>query len=131
MKKKTGTSSETASLAIRRARFSLRPILDKLKLMWRNWKVRGTGRAYRALTQAMRDDPDYAHTWKGNMAMPIFDGAKDKLTIGQVDAMAEKLMQHLLEIAEVSTTTKGKYEIPKKISSNRSRATPSRREKHG
>lgn len=71
---------------------------QNLQTAWRNWRVRGTGRAYRALTKAMRDDPDFAHSWQCNIAMPILDGAKGKLTHAEANAIADELMQHLFEV---------------------------------
>ena len=73
-------------------------LLANLKTHWRNRKVRGTGKAYRALTKAMRDDPDYTRSWQCNIAMPIFDGAKGKLTIHEANAIADDLMRHLFEV---------------------------------
>jgi len=73
-------------------------LLANWKTAWRNWKVRGTGKAYRALTRAMRDDPDYAHSWQCNIAMPILDGAKGKLTHAEANEIADNLMRHLFEV---------------------------------
>lgn len=73
-------------------------LLANLKTHWRNWQVRGTGKAYRALTKAMRDDPSYAHSWQCNIAMPILDGAKGKLTHAEANAIADALMAHLFEV---------------------------------
>lgn len=60
--------------------------------------MRGTGKAYRTLTKAMQDDPSYAHSWMCNIAMPIYDGAKGKLTIHEANAIADGLMAHLFEV---------------------------------
>lgn len=73
-------------------------LLANLKTHWRNWKVRGTGKAYLALIKAMRDDPGYALSWQCNIAMPICDGAKGKLTIHEANAIADDLMSHLFEV---------------------------------
>jgi len=73
-------------------------LLANLKTHWRNWKVRGTGKAYRALTKAMRDDPGYALSWQCNIAMPILDGAKGKLTHAEANAIADDLMRHLFGV---------------------------------
>jgi hypothetical protein len=78
-------------------------LLANLKIHWRNWKVRGTGKAYRALTQAMRDDPGYALSWQCNIAMPILDGAKGKLTRAEANAIADDLMSHLFAVKQPDT----------------------------
>ena len=46
----------------------------------------------------MRDDPSYAHSWQCNIAMPIYDGAKGKLTIHEANAIADDLMRHLFTL---------------------------------
>lgn len=81
---------------------SFRDFLGNLKIRWSNWKVRGAGKAYRALTKAMHDDLDYAHSWQCNIAMPIFDGAKGKLTAKEANVIADDLMRHLFEVKNCS-----------------------------
>ena len=71
---------------------------ENLKTHWRNWLNRGTAKAYRNLTQAMRNDPMYAHSWQCNIAMPIYDGAKGKLTIEEANQIADDLMKHLFDV---------------------------------
>ena len=71
---------------------------ENLKISWRNWNVRKTGRAYRALAKAIQDDPGFAHSWQCNIAMPIFDGAKGKLTHQEANEIADRLMNHLFEV---------------------------------
>lgn len=70
---------------------------ENLKTHWRNWWNRRTANAYRNLTKAMRDDPCYAHSWQCNIAMPIYDGAKGKLTIEEANQIADNLMKHLFD----------------------------------
>lgn len=69
-----------------------------LHVRWHNFKVRGTGKAYRHLTQEMRNDPDYANSWLCNIAMPIYDGSKGKLTIEEANEIAKELMRHLFNV---------------------------------
>lgn len=64
---------------------------------WKNFPNRGTGRAYRKLTKAMKDDAGYAQVWQSNIAMPIFDNCKGKLTHQECNDIADRLMQHLFE----------------------------------
>jgi hypothetical protein len=69
-----------------------------LRTHWNNWWNRGTAKAYQNLTQAMRNDPMYAHSWQCNIAMPIYDGAKGKLTIEEANKIADNLMKHLFDV---------------------------------
>ena len=54
--------------------------------------------AYRTLTKAMKRDPDFAHTWQCNIAMPIYDGANGKLTHAEANTIADTLMKHLFDV---------------------------------
>jgi len=82
----------------------MKPIYN-LRLYWRNWKVRGTGKAYRTLSRAMQADPDFAHSWQCNIAMPIFDGSHGKLTLEEANAIADDLMSHLFEVKKANHET--------------------------
>ena len=93
---------------------SLVGLRDRLRLAWHNWRVRGIAKAYRALTQAMRDDPDYAHSWQCNIAMPIYDGAKGKLTIEEANIIADNLMRHLFEVKKSNAGTERRREQPER-----------------
>lgn len=73
-------------------------LINNLGTKWRNFKVRGTGKAYRKLTKAMKDDPDYAHSWMCNIAMPIYDNSKGKLSLQECNEIADILMSHLFGI---------------------------------
>lgn len=53
----------------------------------------------------VRDDPDYAHSWQCNIAMPILDGAKGKLTHAEANAIAENMMRHLFEVKRPNDRT--------------------------
>jgi len=57
--------------------------------------------AFETLTQVMREDPYYAWVWHSNIMMPIYDGAKGKLTIEEAEKISKDLMRHLFEIREV------------------------------
>lgn len=50
------------------------------------------------MVQAMKDDSSYAHSWKCNIQMPIYDMAKGKLTIHEAEEIADRLMKHLFEV---------------------------------
>ena len=54
--------------------------------------------AYHTLTEAMRSDPSFASSWQCNIAIPIFDLAKGKLTLPEANAIADHLMKHLFEV---------------------------------
>lgn len=83
-----------------------------LKVKWQNWRVRKTGRAYRTLTKAMRDDPGYALSWQCNIACVIFDS--NVCNQKQANEIADKLMAHLFEVkkpnAKLSYLGKKNYE---------------------
>lgn len=40
---------------------------------------------------------DYAISWHANIAMPIYDAARGKLTVQDANLIADKLMQHLFQ----------------------------------
>lgn len=71
-------------------------LLARLRVKWQNWKVRKTGRAYRHLCKAMKDDPGYALTWQCNIACVIFDS--NVCTQKQANEVADKMMAHLFEV---------------------------------
>lgn len=52
------------------------PLMERLRVWYHNWKNRHVAKAYAVLTKAMRDDPDYAHSWQCNIAMPIYDSTR-------------------------------------------------------
>jgi hypothetical protein len=79
-----------------------------LRVHWHNWWNRGTANAYKKLTKAMRDDPSYALSWQCNIAMPIYDGAKGKLTLEESNAIAHTLMKHLFDVPNGSHEPRGK-----------------------
>lgn len=56
------------------------PLLERLGVWWRNLRNRRTARAYRDLAAAMKADPDYAHSWLCNIAMPIYDSTRPSCT---------------------------------------------------
>ena len=71
----------------------------------RNLRAWNTSRANRDLQRAMQKDPDFAHTWQCNIAMPILDGADGRLTPKEANEIADRLMEHLFNVkmnAEVS-----------------------------
>lgn len=71
---------------------------ENICVWWHNWRVRHIGRARKTLTKAMLDDPDFAHSWQCNIAMPIYDGAHGKLTLAEANAIADTLMLHLFDV---------------------------------
>jgi hypothetical protein len=88
---------------------TLTPMMKKLQLAWRNWRVRHVGKALRTLTKAMHEDPHYAWSWHCNIMMPIYDEAKGKLTREEADAISKKLTNHLFNFTSntpSSITTK-------------------------
>lgn len=78
------------------------PLTERFRVWWRNWRNRGTGKAYHTLCKAMQDDPGYAHSWFCNISMPIYDNAKGKLTIIECNDIADTLMQHLFGVENSS-----------------------------
>lgn len=71
---------------------------EKLRVNWRNWWNRETANAYKTLAKAMKDDPQYAASWQANIAMPMFDAAKGKLTHQEANDIADILMRHLFDV---------------------------------
>ena len=71
-------------------------LLARLRVKWQNWKVRKTGRAYRHLCKAMKDDPSYALSWQCNIACVIFYA--NVCNQKRANEVADKLMAHLFEI---------------------------------
>jgi len=72
--------------------------MEKFIVWLRNLSHWKTARAYRDLARAMQRDPDFAHTWQCNIAMPIYDGAKGKLSLDESNEIADRLMRHLFEV---------------------------------
>jgi len=56
-----------------------------------------TALSVRHLSKALQKDNGFAISWHANIAMPIFDGAKGKLTIDEANAIADTLMMHLFK----------------------------------
>lgn len=48
------------------------------------------------MSDAMKNDPGYAITWKANIAMPIHDNSV--ITIPDCNKIADKLMKHLFDV---------------------------------
>lgn len=79
------------------------PLRERLRVRWQNWRCRHIGKAVRTLEKAMRDDPDYAHTWQCNIAMPIYDMTRSldgvqPMRIEHANAIADGLMAHLFAV---------------------------------
>ncbi len=72
--------------------------MEKFIVWLRNLSHWKTARAYRVLTRAMKRDPSFAHSWQRNIAMPILDGAKGKLSHAEANEIADRLMRHLFEV---------------------------------
>ena len=70
-------------------------LLDRIKVYYSNWKCRNVTKAYKTMSKALQSDPTFAISWQCNIAMPILDGAKGKLTPSEANAIADQLMQHL------------------------------------
>ena len=61
----------------------------------RNLRCWKTKRAYRDLTNAMKKDEDYAHTWQCNIACPLMD---EGLSHEAANKAADRLMNHLFGV---------------------------------
>jgi len=72
--------------------------LVRLGVWLRNLRAWKTARANRDLQRAMQKDPDFAHTWQCNIAMPIIDEADGKLTLKEANKIADRLMAHLFNV---------------------------------
>ena len=71
-------------------------LLNRLRVKWHNWRVRKTGRAYRHLCKAMKDDPDYAKTWQCAIACVIFDS--NVCTLNHANEVADIMMKNLFGV---------------------------------
>ena len=69
-----------------------------LRVHWDNWWNRKTARAYGHLSDAMKNDPSFALSWQANIAMPILDGSRGKLTHAEANEIADRLMKHLFGV---------------------------------
>ena len=67
---------------------------------WTIWKYRPVNRAYQTMANALRNDPEFAQSWQANIAMPIYDGAKGRLTHAEANEIADKLMAHLWGVSK-------------------------------
>ena len=81
--------------------------MNSLNRRWNNFKAIPTKWAYRSLTRAMRRDPNYAHSWFCNIAMPIWDDLNEgcvepPFSKQKVDRIADHLMQHLFGVKNSS-----------------------------
>ncbi len=74
------------------------PIMHRLKLWIRNCPSWPTAHAYWQLKRSLKSDPMYAHAWKCNIAMPIYDNCKGKLTIVECNEIADRLMKHIFSV---------------------------------
>jgi len=87
------------------------PLSERLHVWWRNLAHWKTGRAMRDLKKALQKDPDYAHSWKANLAMAIYDESsrgglstsdKDKdhvcVSMQQCDATADRIMKQFFNV---------------------------------
>lgn len=72
--------------------------LKSVEVCLRNLRAWKTARANRDLQRAMQKDPDFAHTWQCNIAMPILDGSDGKLTAREANEIADRLMAHLFNV---------------------------------
>lgn len=69
--------------------------LESLRVRLRNlWHWR-TAWAYRHLVREMKRDPDYAHTWKCNIACPLMD---EGMNHTDANRAADRLMRHLFGV---------------------------------
>jgi hypothetical protein len=73
------------------------PWRDRLRLFLQWIITTPTRRAVRHLSKVLQADNDYAITWHANIAMPIYDGAKGKLTPAEANEIADNLMRHLFQ----------------------------------
>lgn len=73
------------------------PWRDRVRLFIQRVMTFRTARAVRDLSKALQEDNSFAITWHANIAMPIYDGAKGKLTPAEANAIADNLMQHLFQ----------------------------------
>ncbi len=80
---------------------------DRVRVWWANWKNRRVAKAYKTLTQAMREDPSYAISWQSNIAMPIYDWARSKgknVTHQEANEIGDLLMNYLFGVPSVSAS---------------------------
>lgn len=73
------------------------PWRDRVRLFIQRVMTIRTARAVRDLSKALQEDNGFALTWHANIAMPIYDGAKGKLTSAEANEIADNLMRHLFQ----------------------------------
>ena len=78
-------------------------INQHLRVWLRNFRFWKTARAYREIERTIQKDPDYAHAWQRNIAMPILDGADGKLTHEEANEIADQLMEHFFNVKSNTT----------------------------
>ena len=61
--------------------------------------------ANKTLTDAFKSDPDFAHTWQSNIAMPIYDNSN--LGLPKCNEIADVLMKHLFDYSKPPLTKTG------------------------
>lgn len=54
--------------------------------------------AVETLSKALQEDPSFAIAWQSNIAMPIYDGARGRLSHAQANEIADRLMKHLFGV---------------------------------
>lgn len=74
-----------------------RDCVERIKVRLRNLRSWKTAWAYNHLRKALLKNPDYAHSWHCNIAMPILD-ENIGLTHKQANTLASRLMQHLFDV---------------------------------
>lgn len=57
-----------------------------------------TQEAVEHLMAELQADPDFARAWQSNIAMPIYDGARGKITHRHANEIADRLMLHLFKV---------------------------------
>ena len=53
---------------------------------------------YQKLSRGLKADPEWAWSWHCNIAMPILDNSKGKLTADEANEISKRLMKHLFEV---------------------------------
>ena len=69
--------------------------------------------AFYFIRKEMRKDPNWAHGWKCNIAMPIYDNCGGKLRIDEANHIADICMKHLFDYGDrVADAHKGSTTVP-------------------
>lgn len=70
-------------------------LLDRIRIRWSNWKNRRVAKAYRTMSEALKNDPGFAESWRANIACVVHDTPASQTAWETANETADRLMAHL------------------------------------